>query len=143
MTPEQVNTTGWDNGGTNLVNDAEQTFTPSLTKLMGAEVELLVGNTGTTEDDLTLTVLDATGRTLAAVTQSVSAANCDQVMFVIPNGGLEVTPGQTYRLKLSGGDTFGWKHVVGGYEKGVATFNGKPLLTEARGTFLFRTFGPT
>jgi hypothetical protein len=42
---------------------------------------------------------------------------------------------------LSGGITFGWKYVVGGYEKGEATFNGKPLLSQARSTFLFRTFG--
>ena len=141
MMPDQVNTTGWDQAWTNLVNDAEQPFTPSLPRLMGVEVELLVGNAGTSEDDLTLMVLGATGRTLAAVTQRVSTANCDQVMFLIPNGGLEVTPGQTYRLKLSGGATFGWKYVVGGYEKGAATFNGKTLLRDARSTFLFRTFG--
>lgn len=145
MAPDQVNTAGWDKAWTNLRNDAEQTFTPSVPKLMGVEVELVVGNPPTTEtniDDLTLRVLNASGRTLAAVTQRVSTANCDQVVFVIPNGGLEVTPGQTYRLKLSGGSTFGWKYVVGGYEKGTATFNGKPLLRDARSTFLFRTFGP-
>ena len=145
MAPDQVNTAGWDKAWTNLVNDAEQTFTPSVPKLMGVEVELVVGNPPTTEtniDDLTFRVLNASGRTLAAVTQRVSTANCDQVVFVIPNGGLEVTPGQTYRLKLSGGTTFGWKYVVGGYEKGTATFNGKPLLRDVRSTFLFRTFGP-
>ena len=145
MVPDQVNTAGWDKAWTNLVNDAEQTFTPSVPKLMGVEVELVVGNPPTTEtniDGLTLRVLNASGRTLAAVTQRVSTANCDQVVFVIPNGGLEVTPGQTYRLKLSGGTTFGWKYVVGGYEKGMATFNGEPLLRDVRSTFLFRTFGP-
>jgi len=142
MTADQVNTAGWDKAWTNLVNEAEQTFTPSVTKLTGVEVELLVGNAGATEDDLTLTVLDATGRTLAVVSKNVSTGNCDQVMFVIPKVGVEVTPGQPYRLKLSGGTTFGWKYVVGGYEKGAATFNGKPLLAQARSTFLFRTFGP-
>jgi hypothetical protein len=145
MVPDQVNTAGWDKAWTNLVNDAEQTFTPSVPRLMGVEVELVVGNPPTTEtniDGLTLRVLNASGRTLAAVTQRVSTANCDQVVFVIPNGGLEVTPGQTYRLKLSGGTTFGWKYVVGGYEKGMATFNGKLLLRDVRSTFLFRTFGP-
>lgn len=145
MAPDQVNTAGWGKAWTNLVNDAEQTFTPSVPRLMGVEVELVAGNPPTTEtniDDLTLRVLNASGRTLAAVTRRVSTANCDQVVFVIPNGGLEVTPGQTYRLKLSGGTTFGWKYVVGGYEKGTATFNGKPLLRDVRSTFLFRTFGP-
>ena len=57
MAPEQVNTAGWDKAWTNLVNDAEQTFTPSVPKLMGVEVELVAGNPPTTEtsiDDLTL-----------------------------------------------------------------------------------------
>jgi hypothetical protein len=141
MTPDQVNTAGWDKGWTNLVNDVEQTFTPSLTRLEGVEVELVVGNAGAAEDPLTLTVLDATGRTLAVVTESVQTVDCAQVMFVIPKGGVEVKPGQTYRLKLSGGTTFGWKYIVGGYKKGAATFNGKPLLPKERSTFLFRTFG--
>lgn len=44
MTPDQVNTAGWDEGWTNLVNDVEQTFTPSLPRLAGVEVELVVGN---------------------------------------------------------------------------------------------------
>jgi hypothetical protein len=142
MTPDQVNTAGWDGAWTNLVNDAEQTFTPSVPRLLGVEVELVVGNAGAVEDQLTLTVLNATGRRVAVVTANVQTADRDQVMFVIPSGGVEVKPGQTYRLKLSGGITFGWKYVVGGYEKGAATFNGKPLLPNARSTFLFRTFGP-
>jgi hypothetical protein len=141
MKPDQVNTAGWNKAWTNLVNDAEQTFTPSLPRLMGIEVELGVANPGPEEDQLTLTVLDITGRTIAAVTKKVPKADSDQVLFVIPKEGIEVTPGETYRLKLSGGTTFGWKYVVGGYPKGVATFNGRPLLPDARSTFLFRTFG--
>jgi hypothetical protein len=142
MTPDQVNTAGWDGAWTNLVNDAEQTFTPSVPRLLGVEVELVVGNAGAAEDQLTLTVLNATGRTVAVMTENVQTADLHQVMFVIPSGGVEVKPGQTYRLKLRGGTTFGWKYVVGGYEKGAATFNGKPLLLNARSTFLFQTFGP-
>jgi len=141
MQPDQVNTAGWDKAWTNLLNDAEQSFTPSLPKLLAVEVELLVGNPGAGEDELTLTVLDGTGQSLAVVTQIAPSANCDHMMFIIPKGGIEVSPGQTYRLKLSGGATFGWKYVVGGYEGGEATFNGKPLLSDARSTFLFRTFG--
>jgi len=137
-----VNATGWDRGWVNLVNDVEQTFTPSLPKLVGVEVELVVGNAGAAEDQLALTVLDATGKTVVVVTENVQTADCDHVMFVIPKGGVEITPGQAYRLKQSGGTTFGWKYVAGGYQKGAATFNGKPLLPNARSTFLFRTFGP-
>jgi len=142
MTPDQVNTAGWTTAWTNLVNDAEQTFTPSVPRLLGVEVELVVANAGAAEDQVTLTVLNSTGRTVAEVTESVQTVDCDHVMFVIPSGGVEVTPGQAYRLKLSGGTTFGWKYVVGGYEKGAATFtfNGKSHLPE-RSAFLFRTFG--
>ena len=139
--PDQVNEAGWDKAWTNLLNVAEQSFTPSLPKLLGVEVELVVGNPGEAEDDLTLTILDAKGQTLAVVTQEVQSANSEHTMFGMPKGGVELSPGQIYRLRLTGGATFGWKYVVGGYEHGEATFNGKPLLAETRSTFLFRTFG--
>jgi hypothetical protein len=142
MKPDQVNTDGWNKAWTNLVNDVEQTFTSSATTLVGVEVETVVGNAGAEEDELTLTIVDASGKALAVVTQRVQTADSEHVLFVIPRGGVEVTPGQTYRMKLSGGTTFGWKYVLGGYEKGAATFNGKALLPQTRSTFLFRTFGP-
>lgn len=142
MEPDQVNTAGWEKAWTNLLNDAEQSFTPELPRLMAVEVELVVGNPGAAEDQLTLTVLDVTGQEVAAAAvQTVCASGPGQVLFVIPKGGVELSPGQTYRLRLTGGATFGWKYVVGGYEHGDATFNGKPLLAEARTTYLFRTFG--
>ncbi len=141
LQPDQTNTEGWDQAWTNLVNDVEQSFTPSLPTLTAVEVELVVGNPGPAKSELTLTVLDATGQTLAEVTEFVPTGDSTQVIFVIPKGGAEVTPGQTYRLKLAGDNTFGWKYIVGGYEKGEATFNGKPLLEQTRSTFLFRTFG--
>jgi hypothetical protein len=141
LKPDQVNTSGWDKAWTNLVNDAQQSFTPSMPKLMAVEVELVVGNPGPPEDELTLTVLDSTGQELASVTQLVPASDCEHTMFMISKDGIDVQPGQTYRIKLTGGILFGWKYVVGGYKKGAATFNGKPLLPGARSTFLFQTFG--
>jgi hypothetical protein len=141
LLPDQVNIVGWDMAWTNLVNDAEQSFTPTMPRLEAVEVELLVGNPGATEDALTLTIIDARGQVVSEVTKFVQSENCDQVMFELPNGGVDVSPGTVYRLKLSGGNTFGWKYIVGGYEKGEATFNWKPLLVGTRSTFLFRTFG--
>ena len=141
MKPDQINTQGWDKGWTNLVNDVEQAFKPSLHLLTAVEVELVVGNPGPATDELTLTVLDSTGNPIAEITQTVPTQNSDQVLFVIPKGGVELTPGNTYRLKLTGGTTFGWKYIAGGYKSGSATFNGKPLLPDARSSFLFRTFG--
>lgn len=141
LQPDQVNTAGWNRAWTNLLNDAQQSFTPSQPRLVAVEVELVAGNPGEPDDDLTLMVLDGTGHTLGVVTQNVQSANCDHVTFMMPKGGIEVSPGQIYRLKVSTGAMFGWKYVVGGYENGEATFNGKPLLPDARSTFLFRTFG--
>jgi hypothetical protein len=141
MKPDQVNAARWEKAWTNLVNDAEETFTPSLPSLLAVEVELVVANPGPKEDDLTMTVLDASGETMASLTETVHSSDCDHTLFVIPKGGIAVTPGQTYRLELTRGTLFGWKYVLGGYEKGAATFNGKPLLPNARSTFLFRTFG--
>jgi len=128
LKPDQVNTAGWDKSWTNLVNDAEQSFTPSLPKLLAVEVELVVGNPGPPEDELTLTVLDSAGQEVVVMTQLVHASDCDHTMFMISKDGVDVQPGQIYRLKLTGGILFGWRYVVGGYQKGAATFNGKPLL---------------
>jgi hypothetical protein len=141
MQPDQVNTAGWKKAWTNLLNVVEQSFTPSRPKLLAVEVELVVGNPGNSDDELTLTIWDEQDQKLAIVTRTVEVADCDRVLFRMPEGGIELTPGRRYRMRLSGGATFGWKYVVGGYEKGDASFNGKPLLSQARSTFLFRTFG--
>jgi hypothetical protein len=85
--------------------------------------------------------MDTKGQTVASVTQTISTSDCDHALFVIPKDGIDVIPGRSYRIKLTGGTLFGWKYVVGGYEKGAATFNGRPLLPKARSTFLFQTFG--
>jgi len=141
MQVDQENTAAWDKAWTNLLNDAEQSFRPSLPKLVAVEVELVVGNPGAPEDELTLTLLDASGNELAIVSQTDPASDSGHTMFIMSKSGIRVSPGQTYRLKLTGGVTFGWKYVKGGYQGGEATFNGKPLLPDARSTFLFRTFG--
>ncbi len=141
MRPDQVNSAPWTNAWTNLVNDTRQTFSPSLPKLVGVEVQLLVANPGPHKDTLTLALFDASERSVAVVSKTVATSGCDFVLFVFPDDGVEVSPGQLYSLRLSGGPTFGWKYVVGGYENGSALFNGQPLLRDARSTFLFQTFG--
>jgi hypothetical protein len=119
-----------------------QTFVPSLPRLTGVEVELLVANPGAESDDISMMVLNGKGEGLALVSKSVPVADCRRVLFILPRGGLPVSPGETYSIQLSGGDgLFGWKYVVGGYGQGAAWFNNKPLLKDARSTFLFRTFG--
>jgi len=142
MTPDQANTAPWKSGWTSLFNVVRQTFTPSLPRLTGVEVELVVANPGPASADVTLMVMNAEGIALAIVSKTVPVADCRHVLFVLPSGGLPVSPRHVYSIGLSSvGSVFGWKYVVGGYAKGAASFNGKPLLRDARSTFLFRTFG--
>lgn len=141
-TPDQANTAPWNNAWTNMHNDVRQTFTPSLRTLTGVEVELVVGNPGPPDDEVTMTLVNAEGVALADVWKTVPVAECSHVLFLLPNGGLRVSPGQAYSIGLTSGDVvFGWKYVVGGYANGAASFNGRPLLPGTHSTFLFRTFG--
>ena len=126
---------------TNLVNDVRKTFRPTMPKLTSVEVNLAVANPGPQEEDVTLHVLNAAGEVLATVSRSVPVIESGHALFVFPEGGVPVTPGEVYSIRLSGEYLFGWKYVVGGYENGEASFNGRPLLPDARSTFLFRTFG--
>jgi hypothetical protein len=142
LMPDQANTASWQNAWTNLNNFVRQTFMPSRPKLTGVEVGLLVANPGPGSAEVSMMVLNAAGVGVARVFKTVTAADCEHVMFLLPHGGLPVTPGQVYSITLSGGDNlFGWKYVLGGYSHGSAFFNDKPLLKGARSTFLFRTFG--
>ena len=138
---DQANTAPWKKGWTNLLNDVRQTFTPSLPRLTRVEVELVVANPGPSDDEVTMYLGNAEGEALAVISKTVLVADCRHVLFVFPNGGLRVSPGQVYSIRLSGGSVFGWKYVVGGYANGAASFNGRPLLPDTRSTFLFRTFG--
>jgi hypothetical protein len=142
LMPDQANTAPWQNAWTNLNNFVRQTFTPSQPRLTGVEVELVVANPGPASAEVSMMILNAAGVGVASVSKTVAAADCEHVMFLFPRGGLPVTPGQVYSIALSGGDNiFGWKYVMGGYGKGAAFFNNKPLMKHRRSTFLFRTFG--
>jgi hypothetical protein len=139
--PDQANTPTWTKAWTNLLNDVEQTFVPSLPRLTSVEVGLVVGNPGPPDEDLTLSLLNPEGEVLAVVSKTVPVEDCAQVRFLFPNGGAQVSPGLVYSIRLKGGSLFGWKYVVGGYKNGEAFFNSKPLLQDGHSSFLFRTFG--
>jgi hypothetical protein len=138
---DQANDALWTNAWTNLVNNVRQTFTPSLSKVTEVEVELVAANPDEPSEEITLMLLGPQDEILAEVAKVVSVSDCAHVSFVLPNGGLQVLTGKVYSMRLSGGTLFGWKYVEGGYKKGSATFNGKPLLANRRSTFLFRTYG--
>jgi hypothetical protein len=139
--PDQANTAPWTKGWTNLVNDVQQSFTPSLPKLTRVEVEFVLANPGPAEGTVTMTLLGTDAKPLVVMWKSVPVNDCANVHFVLPGGGLDVSPGQKYRIRVSGDTLFGWKYTVSGYQKGQAWFNGRPLLPGARSSFLFRTFG--
>ncbi|MGP8252843.1 MAG: hypothetical protein ACLQHF_12470 [Terracidiphilus sp.] len=142
-TPDQANSAPWDNAWTNLNdNFLRQAFTPSLPRLTAVEVELEVANPGPASSVVTMYLENPRGKVLVALLKAVPVDNCHHVLFVFPEGGLRVSPGQVYSIRVSGGDgLFGWRYVVGGYPNGSASFNGKPLLHDARSSFLFRTLG--
>lgn len=118
-----------------------QTFVPRLPKLAAIEVELAAVKPGQSTGDVDLTLMSKY-QVLAQVWKTVPAAACDHVLFLLPNGGVTVVPGHAYSIELTGiGGVLGWKYVVGGYAKGAASSERKPLLQSGRSTFLFRTFG--
>jgi hypothetical protein len=122
--------------------EARQSFVPSLPRLIGVEVELVVANPGPASDEVTMSLGNAEGAGLAFVSKTVQIANCSHVLFLFPKGGLQVLPGQVYSVVLNGDrGVFGWKYVADGYPNGAASLNGKPLSRDTHGTFLFRTFG--
>jgi hypothetical protein len=140
MVLDQANTEVWNRAWTVTSNDLRQTFTPTLPRLMAVEVDLFLGNPGPAADRVTVTIYDAGGREIASTSREVTADGVDRVRFVFP-GDVAVTPGQSYAIRVSSRVTFGWKYVVGGYGRGAATFNGRPLVANTRTTFLFRAFG--
>ena len=105
------------------------------------DVGLVVANPGPLEEDITLSLLNPEGEVLAVVSKTVPVQDCSWVRFLFPNGGVQISPGLVYRIRLKGDSLFGWKYVVGGYKNGEALFNGKPLLQGGHSSFLFRTFG--
>ena len=139
--PDQGNMATQTKTWTNLLNDVEQTFVPSLSRLTSVEVGLVVGNPGPPDEDVTLSLLNPEGEVLAVISKTVPVEDCGQVRFLFPNGGIQVSPGMTYSIRLTGGSLFGWKYAAGGYKNGEALFNGKPLLQGGHSSFLFRTIG--
>lgn len=139
---DQANTAPWRQAWTNLFNRVQQTFTPSLPVLTGVEVGLVIGNPGLPAGTISLTLLDPNGQVMLFAEKEVAADDCDHVLFLLPDG-FQVSPGKPYSIQIGGDGSglFGWKYAVDGYERGEAWFNGKPLLPQGRGTFLFRTFG--
>jgi hypothetical protein len=149
MIVDQANTLPWANASMNVHSLLRQTFTPSLPTLTGVEVELVVANSGPASAEVTMMLVrrtsDRSEDVLVHISKNVPVTDCGHVLFLLPKGGLQVSPGQVYSIALSSiGSVFGWKYVKGGYANGAASFqgfDGRPVSPDTRSTFLFRTFG--
>jgi len=95
VTLDQANTTAWTKAWTNLVNDVRQTFTPLLPKLVAVEVELVIGNPGPPDDTLTMVLLDASGRTVALVSRTVSTTDCELCCLFFRTAARKSLPGNS------------------------------------------------
>jgi hypothetical protein len=84
MKLDQANTATWQNAWTNLLNDARQSFIPSLPKLVAVEVELVLANPGPSTDTLTMKLVDPTGRPVAIVSKMVQTTDAEHALFVFP-----------------------------------------------------------
>jgi hypothetical protein len=141
---DQENTEPWRNRSVNLDNPLVESFVPSLPNLTAVEVELLAVRPGPpTTGEISMTILNPKEKMMvASLWKTVSVEDCSHVLFLLPGGGLQVSPGQVYIIQLNG-DVFGWKYVVGGYREGAASapHGSNPPLPDTRSTFLFKTFG--
>jgi len=122
-----------------------QGFVPSLPRLTGVEVELVAVHPGSpVTGDIEMRISDAKNEIVADVWKTVPTGDCSHVLFLLPGGGLQVSPGRAYTIQLVAVDgVFGWKYVDGGYREGAASApNGSnPPLPDSHSSFLFKTFG--
>jgi hypothetical protein len=122
-----------------------ETFVPSLGNLTAVEVELVAAHPGPpATGDIEIQLSSNTSKPVADVWKTVSTEDCSHVLFLLPKGGVQVSRGNVYTLRLTEFDgLFGWKYVVGGYRKGAASApdGSIPPLPDARSTFLLKTFG--
>ena len=87
MTPDQANTASWKNAWRNLLNDVQQTFTPTLPRLTRVEVELGWQTRAHPMARSRCFPGKCRGRSVGGCIKTVPVAACGHVQFVLPNGG--------------------------------------------------------
>lgn len=108
---------------TNIVpgNDNGQTFTATRPRITGIEVEIVTANPRADgSDTLTLTLATARGDQLAEVAQTVDSGQAGWLCFAMPQGGIDVRPGEALvvRLRDTGKVVFGWRYGKSTYRGG-------------------------
>jgi hypothetical protein len=128
-----------------FVRILRESFVPSLPNLTAVEVELLAAHPNPlATGEIQMQISSEKKGMIADVRKTVSTGDCSHVLFLLPRGGVKVSPGHVYTIELIVVDgEFSWKYVVGGYRKGTASApcETSPPLPDTRSTFLFKTFG--
>jgi len=109
---------------TNLVpeNGTGQAFTATRSRITGIEVDLVTGNPQPNASDTLTLTLFAHGDPLAEVEVPLESGHDGWLCFALPEGGIEVRPGEILVLRLhdTGKVIFGWRYRNDTYPRGHA-----------------------
>jgi serine/threonine-protein kinase len=126
-----TNGPAWSGGATNIQpeNHASQTFKPIGSEIKYLDVGINTINQGGGGDTITMRLLAQDGSVLATGSAFVEEGFNGWQRFGVPNGGINVEPGQILVLELSdtGKTVFGWKYVGDTYSDGTAIFGSSPV----------------
>jgi hypothetical protein len=127
-------------GWTNVVpaSGSGQTFVATRPHITGIEVDLVTANPKAgARDTLTLTLSTFAGDILTQVHRTLDSGREGWVCFPMPEGGIDVTPGDTLTLRLAdtGAVLFGWRYGNDTYPKGHAVMLNR---ADRRFDFAFR-----
>jgi hypothetical protein len=107
-------------------SDMGQTFTANTPSISVVEIEIMTkGNYASGSDELTMEIREEDGTVLAAVSRAAPWGFDGWLSFELPDGGLEVQPGQELVIWME--DTraiFGWKYGPDTNPGGVAIRRG-------------------
>lgn len=130
---------------TNLVppNGTGQAFTATRSRITGIEVDLVTGNPqADASDTLTMTLSTRRGDLLAEVEMSLESGQAGWICFAMPEGGVDVRPGEALDVHLrdTGKVIFGWRY------RGDRSPHGRALMlnrVEPSADFAFRVHDAT
>ena len=121
--------TTWDGGWTNIQPDnvATQTFMPGLNSLVGVDIDITTGNSGSGDAEITIEIRRGMSL-LGSRLQNVAIGFEGILHFDFPSP-IPTTPGETLALVVLESSypntlNFGWKYSSDSYSGGIRIFNG-------------------
>lgn len=129
---------------TNLVpeNGTGQAFTATRARITGIEVDLVTGNPEPNASDTLTLTLSTHGDLVAEVDMSLASGHDGWLCFALPEGGIDVRPGEILVLRLhdTGKVIFGWRYGNSTYPRGHALMLNR---TNPAADFAFRIHDAT